>query len=337
MPAFVQQIPGFGFISNGTLGVTVFFVISGFLITHLLVKEEDDTGRINFGRFYLRRAFRIFPAFYVYIGFIAILWVTGILVQDGRSFLAAATYVWNYYPKAYGWYIAHVWSLCVEEQFYLLWPACVLLFGSKKALKIALGVIALAPLSRVITYYAAPQLRAHESMMLHTRIDTLLFGCVLAILWKNERFQRKLRLLFHPVIAIATTLLLVFGSALLWQSYSGAYGLTLGMTLDAALIAFLIAYLVQNPQTYAGRVLNSRVLRHVGVISYSLYLWQQFFLGPWLGRFPLNILLAVLAAELSFWIVERPTLRLRDRVERKLSNLRAKPALANAATELSRT
>jgi len=102
----------------GQSGVDAFFVISGFLITYLLLKEKDATGTISLRNFYFRRFFRIFPPFYAYLAVVGILWVAGLARQDVRAFLSAATYTWNYAPHATSWLLAHTWSLSLEEQFY---------------------------------------------------------------------------------------------------------------------------------------------------------------------------------------------------------------------------
>ena len=317
-PQALASPPGMQFLPDAQLGVTIFFVISGFLITYLLLKEEDASGRIHLGRFYIRRAFRIFPPFYAYLAVLGLLWVSGRLLQDWPSFLSAATYTWNYFPAAQGWYLAHVWSLSLEEQFYLFWPACLLMAGRRRALQIALGIISLSPISRIASYFLLPALRSHEGMMLHTRLDTILFGCVLALLWRNTQFQAWLQKLFRPVILIPAALFLFFGSQLVEQRFRGMYALPVGITLNAAIITLLMAYLVQNPRSWAGTILNTKLLRHLGVISYSLYIWQQIYNGPAFDVFPLNLLLAWVTAELSFRLVERPALRLRDYAELKL-------------------
>ena len=126
-------------------------------------------------RFYLRRTLRIFLPFYVYLFVIAILDLFGTVRVSPTSMLAAATYTWNYLPWADGWVIGHCWSLTLEEQFYLLWPACMALFGRRANLLIAIGVILLSPLSRVATYYALRRVeRPRRGMMLHTRLDTVM-------------------------------------------------------------------------------------------------------------------------------------------------------------------
>lgn len=299
----------------GYLGVAIFFVISGFLITRLLLRELNCDGRIRLGRFYRRRALRIFPAFYVYVLVIAGFWLGGVLVERGGSFAAAATYSWNYYPHPVGWNLAHFWSLSLEEQFYLLWPAWLWLGGRRWGGRLALTGIMLGPASRVATYFLWPAMRNQIYMMLHTRLDTILMGCALALWWDDPRLQDWLQRHYRRTILPATAMLLIVSPALrLWLR--GGYDLPIGYTLDAALIALLMAYLMQRPGGAIGRILNSRLLCHVGVLSYSLYIWQQLFMRwPHGDRFPLNLVLAVIAAEISLRCVERPALRWRERLE----------------------
>ncbi|HXE31431.1 MAG TPA: acyltransferase [Terriglobales bacterium] len=295
------------------LGVSVFFVISGFLITRLLLAEMAAGGGIRLGRFYRRRALRIFPALYVYLAALGLLWAAGWLPEHRGSFIAAASYTWNYYPHAQGWYLNHIWSLCLEEQFYLLWPLCLALSGRRRGAWLAATAVALCPLSRVATYFLWPSMHAHNDTMLHTRIDTILFGCLLALVWDTDRFQGVLRR--HARRSRILTAVALLGVASPWAAsrFHGAYMDPLGYSLEAALIAFVVAGAVLRPETWCGRALNSRLLRHLGVISYSLYLWQQLFLGPRWHALPWALLLALGAAEASYFLVERPVLRWRDR------------------------
>jgi peptidoglycan/LPS O-acetylase OafA/YrhL len=120
---------------NGGTGVLVFFVLSGFLITWLLLKEEERFGTISLKLFYLRRTLRIFPAFYVYW----ILLVGSVLIVGRRVLIAQAVcsllYVNNYYQAIFGdpnTGLSHTWSLGIEEQFYLLWPVTFLLLKANK-------------------------------------------------------------------------------------------------------------------------------------------------------------------------------------------------------------
>jgi peptidoglycan/LPS O-acetylase OafA/YrhL len=316
----------------GVLGVTVFFVISGYLITNLLLKELDTTGSIRLKHFYIRRAFRIFPAFYVYLAFIGVLWSMGLVQETLGSYVAAFTYTWNYYPYAAGWTLGHVWSLCIEEQFYLCWPLLLLWAGKVRGLRIALCIILLAPFIRVVTYEFAPVMRGHLGMMLHTRIDTLLFGCALAVLSQDPLFVAKLRRLCHPLVLGGLLFFVLLVSPVLSARFGGSYDAPIGFTLLGASISILLFYCIQWPESTVGRVLNLWPVRHLGVISYSVYLWQQIFDGGqplihtrYLG---LTLLLILLTAEASYWVIERPALRLRRRLDERSDQLMMRMNLA---------
>lgn len=165
---------------NGALGVEIFFVISGFLITRLLMQESYTTGRISLRQFYLRRTFRILPAFYAFLAFAGILAAAGYVSPARADFLAAGTFLWNYTRRT-DEARAHLWSLSVEEQFYLFWPLLLMLIGNRRA-RIAAGLlVCAAPFIRLGTYAVWPAMRAYIPVMMHTRIDALMFGCFAAL------------------------------------------------------------------------------------------------------------------------------------------------------------
>ena len=306
------DIPGHAYLESlGPLGVSIFFVISGFLITHMLQRESVSRGCISLRRFYVRRCFRIFPPFYTYLAILGVLSVARMITLHLFSYLSAATYVSDYYGLRYlDWDLIHTWSLSIEEKFYLLWPLCLLLLSSKQAVRIAVGLFLVSPILRATTYAVAPSLRPHMAYMFHTRIDTLMCGCLIALLYEEPAFGRLTRQLFRPAIVGASVLFLFVGSPFCVALFRGYYGVLVGPTLEALCIGLLLLYVVGEPRSFLGRILNMKVLRHIGVISYSLYLWQQ----PFLPRlfFPLNVLLAFTCAELSYWWIERPSQRMRD-------------------------
>lgn len=302
----------------GQSGVDVFFVISGFLITYLLLKENEDKGTIRLKNFYFRRFFRIFPPFYAYLAVVIILWVMGRVAEDSRDLISAATYTWDYRRNGENWLLGHIWSLSVEEQFYLLWPPCLLLLGKKKSTYVASGVILLSPVSRILTYAWVPSWRGAEGIMLHTRLDMIMFGCAMALVWEEDRFNRWANKLLHPLLFASSVLYIVILAPCLSARFAARYDWPIGYTLRGALISIVLLYVVRKPLSFSGRILNLRVLRHVGIISYSLYLWQQMFTGPFSFLFPLNIVIVFACAELSYFLIERPSLRLRDLIGARL-------------------
>jgi peptidoglycan/LPS O-acetylase OafA/YrhL len=315
---FLDRIPFNLVFRNGSQGVAVFFVISGFLITHLLLKELKREGQISLKRFYLRRTFRIFPPFYVYLLVVALLTVFHVIQVHASSLVAAGTYTWNYAPVRWSadWALGHCWSLALEEQFYLLWPACMAFFGRKTSLNIAAGFVVFSPVSRIVTYYVWPEMRGHLGMMLHTHLDTIMTGCLLALMIDMDICQRFRRVALHPASPIAAILFLAavdVSASLRWR---GNYTLTAGFSLENLAIAVLVLYVVFRHESPLGKLLNLKWVRHLGTISYSLYLWQQLFAGPYTRIFPLNVVLILLCAEASYFLVERPSFKARDFVER---------------------
>ena len=305
----VYTLPGLGSghfpmrFTLGGLGVRIFFVISGLLITTLLLQEQERSGRISLRQFYLRRALRILPASYTFLIVLAVAAGVGIVAIPKESFLASFLYFRNYVGG--DWYTGHLWSLSVEEQFYLIWPAVLALLGKRGAVIVAFCALPIANITRGLV--AGP---GFENNM-----DALACGCILACLWgvlaKNDRWQRFLRSpLFWavPVAIMASNKLL----------FAGGFWLAIGIGLANILIAVTVERFVRYPSGLASGILNSRGFILIGTLSYSLYLWQQ----PWLvmmgghglfQTFPLNVGMAVCCAALSYTLIERPFLRLKDR------------------------
>jgi peptidoglycan/LPS O-acetylase OafA/YrhL len=312
----------------GQHGVDIFFVISGFLITRLLLKELERNGNLSLRKFYLRRFFRIFPAFYVFLAILGLLWHLGMVPLDARSYAAAATYTYNYDRYATGWLLSHCWSLSLEEQFYLLWPPCLALLGKKNCTWLAGAIIVLDPALRVVSYVVAPSFRGLEAVMLHTRLDIIMFGCIIALLFEHEKFNRLIQPLLRPSLVGLATLFFLIMSPFLESRFQARYTWLVGYTLRGLAISLVLLYVVRNSTSLAGRFLNRKLIRHIGVISYSIYLWQQVFTGPRAIYFPLNILFILVCAEASFAFVERPAFKLRDWVEEKILPRAQRPIVA---------
>jgi peptidoglycan/LPS O-acetylase OafA/YrhL len=307
-------------IGGGLHGVQVFFVISGYLITTLLIREFGRTGAISLKRFYARRSLRIFPPFYVYLGVLGVLWIVGVIPEHLPTFLAAATYTIVYLPHPQGWFVVHSWSLSVEEQFYLLWPM-ILLWSHRrgKSINVALLVIAVMPLVRVILHLTMSTPDNTRAIVTSGSADTLMVGCLLALLKHNPRFEQGRRKLINGWTAAGMLLLGFVLVPYLSLKLAGTPGslaaVALGNTITSLCIGGILVYVVENDHSIAGRILNLRLLRHIGVISYSLYIWQQLFTSDTAAPKLYSYLFILIAAELSFWLIEKPVMRLRARLQ----------------------
>ena len=321
LPAVAAQSGLFRYsIGGGLLGVQIFFVISGYLITTLLLREIDRTGSVSISRFFARRALRIFPPFYLYLVVVAILWIAGIRVQDASTFLSAATYTIIYHPNPQGWLVQHSWSLSIEEQFYLLWPVVLVIAlhrGIEKRLAVSI-LIAMPVVRGLIAAAAMMQKEDHHRLIVNiSSIDMLVAGCLLALMAKSGQWRRWFErwITGWPVFVVSVLGLLTVpyiqtksaGTAL------NPFAVALGYSATAFVIGAIVEYLVRTPPSIAGRILKFSLVRHIGVISYSIYLWQQMFTSnP--TRFGLATYAFIfIAAEGSFWLLERPLSRFRAR------------------------
>jgi len=281
------------------LGVRIFFIISGYLITTLLLKEQARSSTIRLRQFYVRRAYRILPA--------AIVFMLPVFIIYGREtrwyhLAAAALYLTNFDPS-HPWFLGHLWSLSVEEQFYFLWPG-VLKRWHQHGTAILVGVILFAPIYRFACHLLKLHGRADETFP--AVADILAVGCLLAIY--AERVPR-IRLWWALLMVVPVALVPVYVAAV--QFRTTAILLLLFWPLLHISIAGLLLHAVQTPYW----LLNIEPVVWLGKISYSLYLWQQLFAyGPqhrnWYWLF-----VAVGMASLSYYAVELPMLRLRQERE----------------------
>ena len=265
----LESLDGIGWLlpfRNGSLGVTCFFVISGMLITRLLLDELDEGGRIDLKRFYLRRSFRIFPAFYAYLAVVGLLALLHVAPIDRKSFLVSATYLRNYFPHPTAALLEHTWSLSLEEQFYLFWPACLFYFSPRTCLRLAGLAVVLSPLSRVLTHALLPGMRDHINFMLHTRLDSMMVGAFLSLSAHQHVFSRVRDALKRPLWLLPVALYFL-AEPTLEAHLRGTFTLTAGFTLDALGCGIVILYATSAPASLLGRLLNLRWIRHLGVIS----------------------------------------------------------------------
>ncbi len=311
----------------GGLGVLAFFVLSGFLITWLLLKEEERFGTISLRRFYMRRSLRIFPAFYTY-------WIllSGALLLFHKRYVVAQAvasffYVNNYYQAIQGdpnTGFSHTWSLGIEEQFYLLWPLTFLVLRrNRHRMRFLIAGILAVMLYReaLVFFFHRDQGYIYEAF--DTRADHLLIGCLLAVALRQGAWSRFWRWLCSSAGFMWATIALLAASSVLAAQFGATYRDAIGFVADPILVAALIAQTIAWPATGMGAALNWGWMRYLGTISYSMYLYQQVTVGPvqkLLGRWPAvslpaTILAVIAMASASYWIIERPFLRLKDRFE----------------------
>ncbi len=313
------HIPGMDpvlfFIQDGHLGVNVFFVISGFLITSLMINEENVSQTISLKKFYIRRTLRIFPAYYFMLFVYLILQLLHVIHIDTASWLAAVTYT-KCFDWSADWYTAHAWSLSIEELFYLCWP--LIFLGGKNIRKIIPFVLILmVPFLRIyVNQHPSPLV---DNLSCFTRIDAIATGCLFAIY--RERILRFLRPCFTLMFYVSLAGLIAFPYLpMLANKVHLAYifiplGVTHG-TIGNFFIAIILMYSVFGPQRIWFRFLNLRLMNYIGLLSYSIYLWQEIFISGndwWVAGMPQNIFCIVLAALCSYYFIEKPFSRLRSR------------------------
>lgn len=308
----------------GGTGVLLFFVLSGFLITWLLLQEADKTGTVSLRNFYARRTLRILPAFYVYAAaLLAMAWLRHRPVNYPQL-TAALLYVNNYWQGIHGdpnTGFSHTWSLAVEEQFYILWPGVFLLLRRdlSRMARLLAGAIAFVWIYRL----ALVALHVNQGYIYEafdTRADSLMTGCLLAVLLHEGIAARLFAIVCSARWTIVPTLLLLSLSAAAEFRYGADYRDTIGFALNGLLAFVLIVQVVGG----AAGFLNVAPVRYLGRISYSMYLWQQivpeaagkgvahFYPGihPAL-RIALEYAAVVAVASASWFCVEKPILRLK--------------------------
>jgi peptidoglycan/LPS O-acetylase OafA/YrhL len=315
------------FASLGNIGVRIFFVISGFLITTLLIREQEISGRISLKAFYIRRAFRIFPALFAYIGLIWAFYLLGLVDlrfhMASRStvpsaipdLLHAVTFTYNYVSD-YVWYFNHLWSLSVEEQFYFLWPLTFLAFGPIRAGKLAIVLILLTPFVRwaMLSVFNSPLVALSREFQ--AVVDSILIGCVASIYFNRIMDMVSLKALIYRFGGVLGGALILGGYLLAF--YSKDLAAIVGQSLANIGAGLFLLHVVINSESKLGYVLRFKGFVWLGLISYSLYLWQQpflfFYVVNWATSFPVNIALAFVAAIASYFLIEKPALAIRHRI-----------------------
>ncbi len=317
-------------IFPGFFGVNVFFLLSGFLITTLMIREHAARGRISIKEFYIRRALRILPPMYLVLATGVVLTVLGILpgTIDARSVIMQSLHLTNYYlisvadphfVPGLGVY----WSLAVEEHFYLVFPfvffLCYPLMGPRKMAALLLAVAMAVLAWRIVIVLRHPASPDRTAVATDTRIDSILWGCILA-LWRNPALDPSSA---QPLGSLKNCILALMILTATFALYSSEFFKeTIRYTLESMSLIPLFCAAMLNDRWYVVRLLNTKPLRWLGQISYTFYLSHFMFFKLVHGNFPLwprmLTALVVLTATLLFCqlvriAVEAPLARIRKK------------------------
>lgn len=291
-----------------TFGVKVFFVISGFLITRLALTEQANTGAFSAGGFYLRRVFRILPAFFAYLLGVAVLAAFG-AIDQGPVWRAAA-FLCNLPGAQCGWYAGHTWSLAYEEQFYLLFPL-IFLWASSARRTLFITIHVLLVCTPLVSFFVPGDWQALREFILH--FSSLSAGVLAACFYPALRAVGDRGYTAAALLVVALSVLLVGANA-------ANLPYAVRVAVEAVFLPPAIAWLILKTTWSNGvvtRALENRWVRYIGAISFSLYLWQEMFTGSPALRvaslwFNPLILLPVAAA--SYHFIELPMIRLGKRL-----------------------
>ena len=305
------------------LTISTFFVLSGFLITWLLLTEYNAAGTISLRNFYTRRVLRIFPAYYCCI-------IVSFLIDHFRDHSwdpalqwSSFLYVVNYYNATHEHpltSIAHAWSMGIEEQFYLLWPLILLGLvrrGTARALSILAVIIGAVAGWRSFLYLDLHVSPHYVYNAFDTRFDNLAVGCFLALcagqLWFRRFIQAMVRSALLPLVTL--------GLLILSRSMAPPYHYSIGYSVDAVLIAVLLVQLMLLHRHPLWAWLEHPVVRYIGIISYPLYLWhvlarrvgQHLHMLPAAAQIMVAVALSIALASASYFLIEKPFLSLKKR------------------------
>lgn len=318
---------------SGAYGVDLFFVISAFLITQILLREHDATGAVHIRRFYLRRILRIWPLYFAYIATLVIAGIASPQVRMPTNWLIlfallsgnVAYALWGWAPQFLTW---HLWSIAVEEQFYLVWPLVVRGRGSRSLAAVALAMLAISTIARAVCWITrAPSSFIWTNTL--TRLDPLAVGILLGIWMMGKRFH--LRAIARVALLVGGVATILTVSATCDHLRTPASALTSFFGYPAASLGcVMIVIAILGVELNATSRVN-RAAIYLGKISYGLYMWHLLalelaikalarpipFAGEWIESSTFATLcalgLTIAIAAVSYRLLERPFLDLKSR------------------------
>jgi len=329
---------------SGGVGVDIFFVLSGFLITSILASEFAATAKIKIKRFYLRRAFRLMPCLVAVCALYALMSYQ----QSGEwpltTLAIVLSYTGNWARAVYGTTLGslnHTWSLAIEEQFYLLWPLLILglerISRSNMTKAISLATVALA-----FAIYRALMTGTYSAERIYygldTHIDGLILGAALCYVIRIFQSRDHIDPIYSKCLGYLATPFAVIGLAVImgYLGWWNKYMALVGFALVACASATIIADLVVGNHSLIKRFLSLKFLVQIGKISYGIYLWHfpvfhlcnKVFHLPEPYQGTIKIAASVLVAVISYIALEKPFLDLKERLtSSKVQSVHRSPSL----------
>ena len=311
---------------SGTAGVIIFFAISGFLITSLILHEISKTGRFNIKWFFIRRFLRLLPPMIPFYIVLVIFMYMGWARDSYLGILAAALYVYNFIPRVnflFSGELSHTWSLSVEEQFYLLWSLLFFRYKLEHIKYIGISLIFVCIIGSFVlpsvgfSYHNDTRILGEVFFVnrwLIPAIGPILIGSMFAIInyFGYMRIKERISGKRAGVFSFFLFLLPIFTPELL---------LPIIRMIHAIGVSILLVWVVNNQTNPIISILEFKFFRYIGRISYGLYIWQGLFLRTspnwepsiWVHQFPINIILTVTFAVLSYEYYEKYILKYKSR------------------------
>lgn len=322
------------FLISGRTGVEIFFVLSGYLITHLLIIECNSNGNINLRNFYVRRILRIMPAYWAFLIFCTLISIAGFIRIDGISLTLAWLHIYNFIPQDnLTGILTHTWSLAVEEHFYLLWPF-LLCIALRKSIKLQIFMASLWLFVCIVFSYRIALVPGIQDYFFPSwwsipASGSIVAGALLAIITRPGNRTREYTLIrsnhstrrgdIACIAALITPFLIFY---FIEWSKTDIENATLHWLRSISIVAILYTILNLHQRSSILRILDSNPLSWLGKISYSIYLWQGFFLtthpresvnSTWPMAMYLSIPLTIIFAVGSHYTIEKYFLSMKSK------------------------
>ncbi|RYY00708.1 acyltransferase, partial [bacterium] len=270
---------------------------------------------------YIKRILRIFPVLYLYLFVLSILNYFFDLNISLDNFLGAAFYISNFSIFEGGWYTGHSWTLAVEEQYYLIWPF-IFSYVINRIWILVLFLFVVAIMLKALWYYY-PFTTNYTLEPFLNHVNPIFMGALFSILSFKNCFKKNQSIWYNKVVFISCVVMVIGVNICAHYGILGIILLPFGGLISNLIVSFLIIRSLIHSNSYLYNFLNTNVMVKIGVISYSIYIWQQVFLSPsnvghdrslW-ELFPLNIVIALIVSYLSYTYYESYFLNLKKRFQ----------------------